>query len=371
MSTIKGGGRAELSSEAEESIISLLYDLRDTKNPLLPKTTTEDGKDDKDDKNTNSTTSTNTNTTKLYLDLSDHDKKKERKRFLKKLLLRHNQLLLSNKLNNQTHSSSDTHIPNTNINATSQIATQSAASNPTSNGKVRIEIVEAIFKERKDDKKNNDPKTKENKQKKSSKKDKDKKGPATGTSAWAWKEGSTRKTMVVPRTTTAKELLTQCKTKLQMKKKPVRLFFVERDTKLEMDLMHDLSGLDDGSVVYATSFVPPKKEQDKDKDDADVNVNDADADENENEKEQEILVDPLDDIKKTYRMRRRRKGATWVDAKPLPMNERLPPFSGSLDRLEPLSEARAKLPAAAYRSDILTALDSSRVIVISGATGCG
>ena len=36
-----------------------------------------------------------------------------------------------------------------------------------------------------------------------------------------------------------------------------------------------------------------------------------------------------------------------------------------------IREARAKLPAAQLRDDILAAVDRHRVLVVSGATGCG
>ena len=40
-----------------------------------------------------------------------------------------------------------------------------------------------------------------------------------------------------------------------MKKKPVRCFYVDGKTKLEMDLTTNLAGLEDDAVVYATSHV--------------------------------------------------------------------------------------------------------------------
>eukprot|EP00957_Ditylum_brightwellii_P059782 4538419-Ditylum_brightwellii.AAC.1 len=47
------------------------------------------------------------------------------------------------------------------------------------------------------------------------------------------------------------------------------------------------------------------------------------------------------------------------------------PLSEILQKLEPLPRSRAELPAASYREEILKALDTSRVVVICGATGCG
>ena len=70
MSTIKGGGRAQLSSAAEEEIVSLLYDLRDKKNPLLPK------KKKKRDRSNDTSSNDEISKDVRFHELSLHDQKK-------------------------------------------------------------------------------------------------------------------------------------------------------------------------------------------------------------------------------------------------------------------------------------------------------
>jgi len=329
MSAIKGGGRATISSKIEDEIISLLYDVRDRNNPLLSKEVVSDP-----DAPTNS-----------FNDLSDHDKKKERKRFLKKLLKCHKQLQLSNRLNRRAIDGEAT------ISTPSSVISPSASTpavqtHEQNKGKVRIDIVEAIFK-KEDTKK----KTKKSSKSSSSSKPSRKK---------SWIDGSTRKTIVLPRSTSVKDLLKQCKAKLNMKK-PTRVFFVDGNSKLEMDLIHDLSGLQDGDVVYATSDAKKKK-------DAPEGGNNK-QEQSTDDKSEAVVVqeDPLVAVKKAYRNRTRNIRST----KHIPSNERLLPFQSFLQKLEPLSEPRTKLPAAAYREEILSSLDKSRVLIVCGATGCG
>ena len=85
MSSIKGGGRAKLSEENQNAIIDLLRDLRDAKDPLLPRKRAR-----------GESTATSGDTKK---ELSDHDLKKERRRFIKKLVERHERVALSKRLN--------------------------------------------------------------------------------------------------------------------------------------------------------------------------------------------------------------------------------------------------------------------------------
>ena len=338
MSKIKGGGRAQLTQEAEESIISLLYDLRDHKNPLLSaETPTESSSGDGTIED-----STKDNERKFYCDLSDHDKKKERKRFLKRLLKCHNRLMLSNKLN-QTPKETLLHTTSSTAPATANRNVHNDGESSDITGKIRIQLVEMIFKEKKD-------KPKKDEKKKSSKKVK----------KTSWKEGG-KKIIVLPRNTSVKQLMVLCKGKLQMKK-PSRIFIMDTDSNLEMELVHDLRGLQDGSTVYVTSYCPPPTKG------TSKNTSNHEQDNLQKEEEEVVVVDPLENIKKAYRMCSHKKRKT---RKTQFVNERLPPFSDALGELEPLSESRAKLPAAKYRSEILKSLDSSRVIVISGATGCG
>ena len=210
-------------------------------------------------------------------------------------------------------------------------------------GKIRIQLVEMIYKEKKDKLGG-----KKDEKKKSSKKEKTKK--------ISWKEGA-KKIVVLPRSTEVKELMVLCKAKLKIKK-PSRIFIVDKDSNLEMELVNDLRGLNDGDNVCVTSYAASIQSSEQDKDEEPSSTK---------EDEEEIMVDPLENIKKAYRLSSHKRGKV---RKPF-VNEKLPFFSDAIGNLEPLSESRAKLPAANYRSDILRSLDSSRVIVISGATGCG
>lgn len=349
MSKVKGGGRAKLSSSAEEAIISLLYDSRDRKNPLKPKlsSSVSDGKE-----------------TKRYQDLSEHDKKKERKRFCKKLLKFHRQTELSNKFNSSSGPMENSNVGSATTNEKQQQQQQqhetSTKPQVTDNGscKVRIELVEAIYKDKKDKDTKKDSK-KESKKKTSKNK------------TIPWKEGSTKKTLVLPNNTKVKDVLTQAKNKLKMKK-PVRLFIQDSDSKMEIDLLDDLGGVSDGTVIYATTYChPPQKDK--------ANRNGEETLEFDDDTEDTCAptptYDPLESVKEAYRNRslQTAKANNWKQRIPCneSNNETMPTFAKSLDNLEPLSESRAALPAAKFRSEILSTLDISRVIIISGATGCG
>lgn len=379
MSSIKGGGRAKLSEENQHSIIDLLRDLRDPRDPLLPRKRVRgegaaaDSGDYKDK------------------ELSEHDLKKERKRFLKKLVERHERVALSKRLNAASaaavaapQDASSAEVADTSeqiqslaldVDAKAPQAGNSTVDTELSE-KVRIVLVEAIYssdkgkassKDKKDKKK--DSKSKDDKKKKSSKKDKAASHP--------WKEGSTRKTMVLKRSDPVKELLKQAKSKLNMKKKAVRCFYVDNKSKLEIDLETNLAGLEDGSVVYATSHVAEAnvdKKKKKDDDECEDDVAD---------REDEVIdvPDPLEPVKRAYAerkmrrsMRRSQRGKKSGSKDGQGARGSLvehPTFADHLDKLEELPKGRAELPAASYRSKILSALDSSRVVVICGATGCG
>lgn len=334
-SSIKGGGRAILSHEVEEMIISLLYDSRQRENPLLPKegngiVDTDATFDDEDDN-------------RCFCDLSKDEKKKEKKKFIKRLVKCHDQQVLARKFNGK---SIETNVDEVKPGPTGSKGVRADSTpnkdlnvrNSTSD-KVRVDIVEAIFKDG----------GKNSKSKKStsiSKKLKD--GPI-------WKEG-TRKTIVLLRCTNIKDFMTQCKSKLKMKK-PTRVFYVDKDSKLEIDLTNDLSGLHDGAVVYVTSH--------QEKDTSGETKATEKLDELEIE-EDVVLVDPLESVKKAYSIQQKR----FLRAgKKRIVNDATPPFTNHLQNLDELSEERSKLPASNYRSDILASLDTSRVVVICGATG--
>ena len=383
MSSIKGGGRAKLSEENQHAIIDLLRDLRDPKDPLLPRKRVRgegiatDSSDTKDK------------------ELSEHDLKKERKRFLKKLVERHERVALSKRLNAASASAAVAAAPQDASSAevvdTSEqmqsLALEDDAKAPQAgintddtevSEKVRIVLVEAIYpsdkgkassKDKKDKKK--DSKSKDDKKnKKSSKKEK--------SPSHAWKEGSTRKTMVLKRSDPVKELLKQAKSKLNMKKKAVRCFYVDNKSKLKIDLETNLAGLEDGSVVYVTSH---SAEANADKKKKEKDDNECEDDAVDQEDEAIDVPDPLEPVKRAYAerkmrrsMRRSQRGKKsdrkdGQDARGSLAEH--PVFADHLDKLEELPPARAELPAASYRTKILSVLDSSRVVVICGATGCG
>ena len=333
MSEIKGGGRAQLTQEAEESIVSLLYDLRDHRNPLLTNSAQLVASETVDQ---NSKTSDK----KLYGDLNDHDRKRERRRFLKNLQKCYDHQVLSHKLNQTPNSAAPLQSTFTASKDSSPLLPAQDCDVSHASGKIRIQLVEMIFKEKKDKPKKDD-------KNKSSKKEK--------ASKTCWKEGD-KKIMVLPRDTTVKKLMDLCKGKLKMKN-PSRIFIVEKESKLEMDLIHDLRGLKDGVTVRATSHVAIKTNEERGEQSRTKNDGEEDF----------VLVDPLENIKKAYRLsslKRSKKHKLFT-------NDRFLPFSGAIGQLEVLSKSREKLPTAKYRAQILRSLDSSRVIVISGATGCG
>ena len=367
-SSIKGGGRATLSPDAEEMIVSLLYDTRQHDNPLLQKTRKCCDGDDEDDNSNNNVDSSSiinkinlkdndTNgkknqygTVSRYCDLSNHDKKKERKKFLKRLVKCHNHNVLAMKLNGSKASKDEKNSDEKQVNGNEEmlISKRGSQNQKPKSEKVRLDIVEAIFKDGSSSRSSN--KSKKASSSKSSK-SKEKGEPK-------WKEGKTRKTIVISRSTKIKDFLTQCKAKLNMKK-PTRVFYVDKETKLEMDLTVDLSGLDDGAIVFATShevkgITQPSKIADN-------------IDQTEHDEDMEF-VDTLASVKKAYDMQQR-MWSRKVERNISYGNRSM--FANHLESLEDLPEERSKLPAAQYRSDILTSLDTSRVVVICGATGCG
>ena len=193
--------------------------------------------------------------------------------------------------------------------------------------------------------------------KKSSKKETDKKKASKHDKKISWKEGA-KKIIVIPRNTTIEQLMVQCKDKLRMKK-PTRIFMIDTDTNMEIDLVQDLCGLVDGSTLYVTTYTPPVHDQ---------NDDNIDMDQETLDEQQYLDIDPLEPLKKVYRFSRYHETKS---RKIQFTNEKFPHFSPAISALEPLSESRLKLPAAKYRSDILKSLDNSRVIVITGSTGCG
>lgn len=378
---IRGGGRAALSDKSFEMVADLLRGLRDPDDPLRPAIgggASAGGRGARDDEE----------------DAGDsHSSRRERRRFIKRMVERYERRELVKRVNGvaalrlASPGRPDGAGGGNRLGGAS--AESPAATGPgDASGRVRIVLTEAVFsaaggsssaankskgsgkeggKEKKDRKKT--PK----REKVSNKKDGCKGGRE-------WRDGSVRKTLVLARSTPLTDLLKTSKAKLNMKKKPVRSFYVDPRTSFEVDLATDLAGMEDDSVVYVTSHAVEAESfkggsEGKDKDDASRELGND-------------LMDPLEPVKEAYaerkarRARKRRRPlsggnvtegvaeqapATAVGSVP----RGHPTFADHLDNLEPLPPARAALPAAAYRRELLTSLDSSRVVVICGATGCG
>ena len=275
-----------------------------------------------------------------FSSFSDHDKKKERKRFLKRLVQFHDRRKLTLKINGKCETGTKaTKTTMHNIASTDQIGI--SQSTPL-NEKVRFYIAEAIYKVTKSKKKDEQSVLKSSK------------GECT------WKMGGTKKTLVLPRSTKVKELIDSCKNKLKMKKKAIRVFYVDPDSKLEIDLDDDLSGLNDGVILLAASHKEEKDEKEEGKDISD------DID----------FPDPLEAVKLTYLqkkgMRTKKKKLNSSSSKELQLKfATFPTFGTSLEALEPLSKERSELPAASCRDEFLRSLDCSRVCIVDGETGSG
>ena len=91
------------------------------------------------------------------------------------------------------------------------------------------------------------------------------------------------------------------------------------------------------------------------------------------------IPDPLEPVKRAYaerkvrKSRRKKRGNKNAgDTKQGGLKKlEHPTFADHFDKLEVLQHTRAKLPAASYRTKVLTALDTSRVVIVCGSTGCG
>ena len=297
MSHIKGGGRASLSDEAQDALTGLLLSLREP--DVIIKT--------------------------------DHDRKKEYRKFVKKLVARHERRSLARKVNQDDVVALES--------TASQLKIIEGKADPEAGAgskKVRIELVEATFSA-----------TKKANHKKEGK---DKKGND-------FKEGN-KKIMVFGRQDTVDTVMNEAKSKLRMKKKPIRCFVVEK--KLTMVLKGNLSGIKDGSKIYVTSQEEPPDKAKK--------VDSALAAPSSTETGDDQETDPLHAVKQVYsrekRLRRYNKQSTGTGGEH-------PCFGDCLDKLPELPSERAKLPAATSRAKFLAALDNERVLIICGATGSG
>jgi len=394
-SQIKGGGRAIMSDSTKQAVIELLMNLRRQRKLR-----------GEEQEETKTETETETSTKEA---MSDHTRRREERRFLKglvedyernKLARRYNLRSVSTPEGSSTSTPTPTsasEIDNEKTSSTTKLEdpsekpkqnkiSTSAGAGAGGNevtGKVRIEFVEAIFK--------SGP-AKESTQKKS-KNDKSKgkqKNKNKGHQQdLGFKEG-TRKIAVVNRSISMKDLLKQGQSKLNMKKKPERVFVAlsknETMTGKEtiFDLDNGLSGVDDGTSIYLSTT--PK--EDTTMTTSSTVVDDkltsqrrqADQEPKSSITDTGILEDPLDQVKHAYKQQNRqssrgnrRRGGGRGGGN----NKKRVGVGGggggstSIVPSKEIVEARAYLPAAACKADILSSIRSNLVVVVCGATGSG
>ncbi|KAK1733976.1 ATP-dependent RNA helicase [Skeletonema marinoi] len=340
MSTkIKGGGRAILSKESQQSLIDLLFSL-------------ETAHDDNDGRTSSSLS-----------EASKHDRKQLQKKFVKKLVRRHERRVLREQFNvdgrgeravkdDKAERSRDVSAGLSDMSSLSTAATAAA-----SGGNVRIELAEAIFTS------TNDKSSKKKSSKKDTKKDKDKSTTKKkkDNNEDLFKIG-TKKVVVLPRSTSITNLLKQSKSKLKLKKNPVRAF-VQTDSgggDALFDLEHDLSGVVDGTVVYVT--LTPRASNDEDESTKDKDDNDEDNDTDDNT---DAL---LDSIKLAYKKQQSHRNLLHQSRQ-----QQLQRVHEVIDTMKQQIqlESRQRLPVAAYKQQILDIIHQNQVVVLSGATGSG
>ena len=296
-SQIKGGGRAIMSEESQQALINLLMELD------------KDGKAEEKE-------------------LSAHDKKRQQKKFMKRLVHKFEQRQLQ-----QRYNATLCHNSDKNSGKNKQLAaTQPKLPTNKINPNVRIELVEAIFPKDSSDSK------KDTKKKSSSKKSN------------KFKVGA-RKVVVLGRTTTIPELLKTSKQKLKLKKQVLRAFI--QDERAVFDLDTDLSALEDGAQVYVTVSSPsPTLEKEVD----DMNKDD------ENNNDTSIVIDPLESVKRAYQRQEKYK-----QLKQLPRVKEVI----DMNKQQSLKDIRASLPVSSHKSRLLETIHEHQVVVLSGATGSG
>jgi hypothetical protein len=351
-SQIKGGGRAVLSDECQESIISLLMDL------------------DEENQQGDTTQSASSLSSK-----SKHRQQQEKRRFVKKLVERYERHRLTkqyNSTNNTALADGNNRATTTSSNvAVNRASSQSTISNNTSaqqtqiaTGNVRLEISDAVFKS--EDVDADCDKTKKKDKKKSSSRHHQSKSSSSSKSSLPF-QCSTKKVMVLPRSTSIADLCQQAKAKLRIKSKAplTRAFIVQESATsssscILFDLQTDLSGISDGTTVYVTSTTTEMSNQADDRDNANL----------KNEPQDEIAedqpeVDPLEQVKKAYAAmdapRHTMKGQEATNGLPIVDSAMIAKWAAN----------RAKLPVSACKSEILDVVHSHPVVVLSGATGSG
>jgi len=320
-SQIKGGGKAILSQESQLALIDLLMSLDKEDNGIV------DSKE-----------------------LSAHDKKREQKRFMKRLICQFEQRQLQQRFNTTTtatvvsKSNDNTRIEQSKGRSTANPTAQSSnqATSKGNSGNVRLELVEAIF-----------PKSDTKDKKKScsdAKKKKKKKDP--------FKVG-TKKVLVLPKTTSISDLLKKSKSKLKLKKTPIRAFIQHEEQGILFDLDIDISGLEDGTVLYVSVTPKPFPEEEE--------VGDDGVDSEDNKESSLPIIDPLESVKQAYQ-----KQETYRNTKQY-NNSSLRIISEVIDdeKRTSFTAIRQSLPVSSYKEHILQTINDNEVIVLSGTTGSG
>ena len=314
-SKIKGGGRAILSEESQQALIDLLM--------------CEDHKNEDID----------------LANISKHDKKRLEKKFIKKLIHRHEKEMHKRRFNsaNCTAAEADGGSFSNDCPTNNMRSKQTSSMNDKCIPNVRIELVEAIFPSTNDD----DDKKKKEKISDDDGKKKKKKKPDN-----AFKVG-TKKVLVFPRATTIPELLKQSQSKLKMKKKPVRVF-VETSTSNLFELDQNLAAIDDGTILYVSS-TPAKKKKEQ----AEETASD---DDDEEKLSKEEAFDPLESVKRAYKQQK-----LYQQIK---QQQRVDEIIDEI-RQQKHAQTRSTLPVASCKQHILDVVGKNQVVVLSGSTGSG
>jgi len=324
-SQIKGGGKAILSQESQLALIDLLMSL------------------DKED-----------STSDDSKELSAHDKKREQKRFMKRLICQFEQRQLQQRFNTTTtatvvsKSNDNTRIEQSKGRSTASPTTQSSKQSTSSNSiNVRIELVEAIF-----------PKSDTKDKKKSSSKSSDTKKNKKKKDSPTFKVG-TKKVIVLPKTTSISDLLKKSKSKLKLKKTPIRAFIQHENKGILFDLDTDISGLEDGTVLYVSVTPKPVSEEEE--------VGDDDNDEDDKESSSISIIDPLESVKQAYQKQETyRNTKQYNNSSPCIIPEVI-----NDEKRTSFTAIRQSLPVSNYKEDILQTINENEVVVLSGATGSG
>jgi len=326
-SQIKGGGKAILSQESQLALIDLLM--------ILDK---EDSGSDGDNNKK---------------ELSAHDKKREQKRFMKRLICQFEQRQLQQKFNTTTTvaSKSDEQQSRGTRNTANSTAQSSNQGTNSNSGNVRIELVEAIF-----------PKSDTKKKKSSSSSDTTKKKKKKKDSS-TFKVG-TKKVLVLPKTTSISDLLKKSKSKLKLKKTPIRAFIQHEEQNILFDLDIDISGLEDGTVLYVSVTPKPISEEEEE-----AAGDDGVDDENDKESSIPTIIDPLESVKQAYQ-----KQETYRNTKQYNnglQSRIIIPEVINNEKLKSFKGIRQSLPVSNYKEHILQTINENEVVVLSGQTGSG